>query len=162
MQSATLKRLALVASWQKLTLRTHFCIILIHPQDYKLLGIFWRGCYNYDRSMPMGCSSSCKTFETFSTAIQWIAQKKFHNRNRMSENPVPDANLRVNPLFAVNFQLISLFTVSWSQKTGFYRSWVHSQGLTNESSCQIIISRKDKALRTKKNQRPSSNLFSWK
>ncbi len=26
--------------------------------------------------MPMGCSSSCKTFETFSTAIEWIAGQK--------------------------------------------------------------------------------------
>lgn len=26
--------------------------------------------------MPMGCASSCKTFETFSTAIEWIAQNK--------------------------------------------------------------------------------------
>ena len=28
--------------------------------------------------MPMGCSSSCKTFEIFSSAIEWIAQKKLH------------------------------------------------------------------------------------
>ena len=28
--------------------------------------------------MPMGCSSSCKTFEMFSSAIEWIAQKKLH------------------------------------------------------------------------------------
>ena len=26
--------------------------------------------------MPMGCSSSCKTFETLSTAMEWIAQTK--------------------------------------------------------------------------------------
>lgn len=26
--------------------------------------------------MPMGCSSSCKTFETFSSALEWIAQNK--------------------------------------------------------------------------------------
>ena len=26
--------------------------------------------------MPMGCSSSCKTFEAFSTATEWIAQDK--------------------------------------------------------------------------------------
>ena len=25
--------------------------------------------------MPMGCASSCRTFETFSTALQWVAQK---------------------------------------------------------------------------------------
>ena len=26
--------------------------------------------------MPMGCSSSCRTFETFSTAVEWIALEK--------------------------------------------------------------------------------------
>ena len=26
--------------------------------------------------MPMGCASSCKTFESFSTAVEWIAQEK--------------------------------------------------------------------------------------
>ena len=28
--------------------------------------------------MAMGCSSEPKTFETFSTAVEWIAQTKFH------------------------------------------------------------------------------------
>ena len=55
-----------------------FRIIPIQPQDYNLLGICWRGFYYYDRCMLMGCSSSCKTFESFSSAIEWIAQKKLH------------------------------------------------------------------------------------
>ena len=37
--------------------------------------------YYYDRCMPMGCSSSCKTFETFSSALEWIAQNKLHIRH---------------------------------------------------------------------------------
>lgn len=41
-----------------------------------LLGMQWRGLYYYDRCMPMGCSSSCLTFETFSTAVEWIAWHK--------------------------------------------------------------------------------------
>ena len=28
--------------------------------------------------MPMGCSSSCRTFEVFSTALEWISQNKLH------------------------------------------------------------------------------------
>ena len=28
--------------------------------------------------MPMGCSSSCKTFEMLSSAVEWIAQTKLH------------------------------------------------------------------------------------
>ena len=41
-----------------------------------LLGMKWQGMYYYDRCLPMGAASSCKTFEIFSTAIQWIAQQK--------------------------------------------------------------------------------------
>ena len=62
----------------KTDIKNAFRIIPILPQDYNLLGICWRGLYYYDRCMPMGCSSSCKTFETFSTAIEWIAQNKLH------------------------------------------------------------------------------------
>ena len=51
-----------------------FRIIPIHPGDYCLLGMCWEGQFYYDRCMPMGCSSSCKTFETFSTALEWIAK----------------------------------------------------------------------------------------
>ena len=53
-----------------------FRIIPIQPSDYPLLGIKWNGLYYYDRCMPMGCSSSCKTFETFSSALKWLAKTK--------------------------------------------------------------------------------------
>ena len=62
----------------KTDIKNAFRIIPIRPQDYNLLGMCWRGLYYYDRCMPMGFSSSCKTFETFSTAIEWIAQNKLH------------------------------------------------------------------------------------
>ena len=54
-----------------------FRIIPIQPHDYHLLGIKCNGSYYYDRCMPMGCATSCKTFEIFSTSVEWIAQKKF-------------------------------------------------------------------------------------
>ena len=53
-----------------------FRIIPIHPHDYGLLGMKWRGLYYYDRCMPMGCSSSCLTFLMFSTAVESIARHK--------------------------------------------------------------------------------------
>ena len=31
--------------------------------------------------MPLGCSSSCKTFETLSTAVEWIARSKLQIRH---------------------------------------------------------------------------------
>jgi hypothetical protein len=60
----------------KTDVKSAFRIIPIRPVDYNLLGIRWRGLYYYNRCMPMGCSSSCKTFEAFSTALEWIAIHK--------------------------------------------------------------------------------------
>ena len=53
---------------------TWFFALVVH-----LLGMKWKDKYDlyYDRCMPMGCSSSCKTFETFSSALEWIARTKF-------------------------------------------------------------------------------------
>lgn len=50
----------------------------ICPEDHSLLGFKWQGNFYYDKCLPMGCSSSCSIFEKFSTALQWIAQKKLH------------------------------------------------------------------------------------
>ena len=61
----------------KTDIKNAFRIIPIHPNDYGLLGMQWRGLYYYDRCMPMGCSSSsCLPFETFSTAVEWVAHNK--------------------------------------------------------------------------------------
>ena len=60
----------------KTDIKNAFRIIPINPADYHLLGIKWRKLYCYDRAMPTGCSSSCRTFEAFSTAVEWIAQEK--------------------------------------------------------------------------------------
>ena len=59
----------------KTDIKSAFHIIPILPRDYDLLGIFLQGKYYYDRVMPMGCASSCRTFEMFSTAIKWVAKK---------------------------------------------------------------------------------------
>lgn len=58
----------------KTDIKNAFRIIPIRPADYGLLGIHWRGFYYYDRCMPMGCSSSCLTFEMFSSAVEWVAR----------------------------------------------------------------------------------------
>ena len=54
----------------KTAIRNAFRIIPIRPDDYGLLGMQWRDLYYYHRSMPMGCSSSSLTFETFSTTVE--------------------------------------------------------------------------------------------
>lgn len=60
----------------KTDIKDAFRIIPIQPSDYPLLGMKWNGLYYYDRCMPMGCSSSRKTFETFSSALNWLAKTK--------------------------------------------------------------------------------------
>ena len=60
----------------KTDIKNAFRIIPIHQSDHHLLGMKWRNLYYFDCCMPMGCSSSCKTFESFSTAVEWIAKEK--------------------------------------------------------------------------------------
>ena len=60
----------------KTDIKNAFRIIPIHPNDYNLLGMQWNGKYFYDKCMPMGCSSSCSTFELFSSALEWVARDK--------------------------------------------------------------------------------------
>jgi hypothetical protein len=49
----------------------------IHPSDHHLLGFTWNNCYYYDRCIPMGASSSCQIFESFSCVLQWIMEFKY-------------------------------------------------------------------------------------
>ena len=62
----------------KTDVQSAFRIIPINPKDYHLLRIRWNGLYFYDCCMLMGCSSSCRTFETLSTAVEWIACTKMN------------------------------------------------------------------------------------
>ncbi|XP_062618317.1 uncharacterized protein LOC134279921 [Saccostrea cucullata] len=61
----------------KTDIASAFRILPVHPNDHELLGIQFKGSFYYDKCLPMGCSISCSIFETFSTALQWIACSKF-------------------------------------------------------------------------------------
>ena len=60
----------------KTYVKNAFHLIPVNPKDYDLLGMFWDDHFYYDRCLPMGCASSCKIFETFSSALEWIARHK--------------------------------------------------------------------------------------
>ena len=60
----------------KTDIRNAFRIIPIHPSDYNLLGFTWDNKVYVDRCLQMGCRSSCRIFEAFSTALEWIPIKK--------------------------------------------------------------------------------------
>ena len=63
----------------KSDIQSAFRIIPINPIDYPLLGFKWKGFYYFDRCLPMGASSSCQIFESFSTALQWIVENYLPN-----------------------------------------------------------------------------------
>ena len=54
-----------------------FRLVPIHPTDYDLLGFTWNNLYYYDRCLPMGASSSCQIFESFSSSLHWIMENKY-------------------------------------------------------------------------------------
>jgi hypothetical protein len=60
----------------KVDIENAFRIIPIHPADPYLLGFAIGDDFYYDRCLPMGCRSSCAIFESFSSALQWVAMNK--------------------------------------------------------------------------------------
>lgn len=71
-----IRRLGKGCAMAKTDVTSAFRIIPVHPADYHLLGLYWKGKYYVDCCLPMGCASSCKTFESLSTAMEWVAQTK--------------------------------------------------------------------------------------
>ena len=67
--------------WSKTDIADAFRIVSLYPSQYCLFGFVWREQFCYDRCLPMGCSASCKIFETLSNVLQWIASSKPHIRN---------------------------------------------------------------------------------
>ena len=60
----------------KLDIEAAFRIIPVSPLDTPLLGFQWRGKFYRDAVLPMGCASSCAIFESFSSALEWVAKTK--------------------------------------------------------------------------------------
>ena len=60
----------------KADIKDAFRIISISPLHYRLLGFKFKGQFYFDMCLPMGCSTSCQTFESFSQAVQWICVHK--------------------------------------------------------------------------------------
>jgi hypothetical protein len=43
-------------------IKSAFCLLRVHPDDFELLGIKIDGEYYIDKCLPMGCSISCIIF----------------------------------------------------------------------------------------------------
>ena len=73
---AVIKRIGKGCFMAKTDLMSAYRILPVSPKDYPLLGFSWEGKLYYDKCLAMGCSSSCLTFEKFSSALEWIAVQK--------------------------------------------------------------------------------------
>jgi len=71
--SKSFKRLGRDCFMAKTDVKSGFRIVSIHPADYSLLGMKWENLYYFDRTLPMGLSSSCSIFEAVSSAPEWIS-----------------------------------------------------------------------------------------
>ncbi|XP_069120279.1 uncharacterized protein [Argopecten irradians] len=60
----------------KSDIESAFRIIPIHPSQHHLLGFHWKGQFYFDKCLPMGLAESCRIFEMFSSAIEWIMYQR--------------------------------------------------------------------------------------
>ena len=62
----------------KTDIKSAFHIIPVAPCNFPLLRMEWQGKFYFNKCLPMGCSSSCNIFESFSTALEWITKYRLH------------------------------------------------------------------------------------
>ena len=72
-----LKSLGPGAYMAKSDLKSAFCIMPIHPDDWNLLGIYWQSRYYVDLYLPFGLRSSPFLFNQISEALQWILKHNY-------------------------------------------------------------------------------------
>ncbi|KAL9977469.1 hypothetical protein ACROYT_G014875 [Oculina patagonica] len=108
-----------------------FRIIPIHPNDYNFLGMQWRGLYYYDQCMPMGCSSSCLMFKTFSTAVECVARNTLH---------LLDDFLLVAPSAQLCQQHLDLFLSLCAYLGGFYYTLgnIRPENRSHKNAIQLL------------------------
>lgn len=56
----------------KMDLKDAYRIVPVHPSDYHLLGITWRGHTYVDRALPFGLRSAPKIFNALADFIAWV------------------------------------------------------------------------------------------
>ena len=60
------------ALMSKLDIKEAYRMVPVHPDDWFLLGMRWRGAYYIDTRLPFGLRSAPKIFTALADALQWI------------------------------------------------------------------------------------------
>ena len=66
------------AFMSKTDIQSAFPIIPIHPHDWELLGMQWKGLYFFDTVLPFGLRSAPFLFNMLSDALEWIIRHKLN------------------------------------------------------------------------------------
>ena len=61
----------------KSDIQSAFTIIPIHPNDWKLLGMAWKGRYYFDKDLPFGLRSAPFLFNQLSDYLEWLIKNHF-------------------------------------------------------------------------------------
>lgn len=59
----------------KIDVKSAYRLVPIHPDDYHLLGMRWRGMFYFDLVAPFGLASACQLWETIATALHWVIEQ---------------------------------------------------------------------------------------
>lgn len=62
----------------KTDIQSAFRIIPIHPHDWELLGMQWKGLFFFDTVLPFGLQSAPFLFNMLSDALEWIIRNKLN------------------------------------------------------------------------------------
>ena len=60
----------------KMDVKSAFRLLRCYPGDFDLLGFTFQNHYYIDKCMPMGCSTSCSTFEKFARFLQYELERR--------------------------------------------------------------------------------------
>lgn len=71
---AMVRECCLGAELGKCDIKSAFCLLPIHSEDFDLLGFSFQGKFYIDRVLPMGCSISCSAFKRFSMFLEWAVK----------------------------------------------------------------------------------------
>lgn len=75
------KRLGPNALIAKMDIKSAFRLLPVYPGDFCLLGFTIGSNFYIDKAMPMGCSTSCSTFEKFSTFLHFLTEFEAGSNN---------------------------------------------------------------------------------
>ena len=64
------------AQLSKLDIKDAYRIVSVHPEDWPLLGMYWKGQYFMDTRLPFGLRSAPKLFTALADAVQWLIKEK--------------------------------------------------------------------------------------